>query len=54
MGESQGLLLVAWDGDALEIQVRSHGDAPGGVVRRRNVLRGQKLHDLGLQQLPTC
>ena len=40
VGESEGLLLVARDGDALENQVISAGYAEGGVVRRRDVLRG--------------
>lgn len=40
MGESEGLLLVARAGDPLENQVSSPGYAEGGVVRRRDVLRG--------------
>ncbi len=40
VGESEGVFLVAWDGDALENQVLPPGDAEGGVVRRRDVLRG--------------
>lgn len=40
MGQSEGILLVAWDGDALENQVLSHGYAAGGVVWRRDVLGG--------------
>lgn len=40
VGESEGILLVAWDGDALENQVSSPGYAEGGVVWRRDVLRG--------------
>lgn len=42
LGESEGILLVARNGDALENQVGSSGSAAGGVVWRRDVLRGQK------------
>lgn len=40
LGESAGILLVARDGDALEDQVLSPWYAEGGVVWRRDVLRG--------------
>lgn len=40
VGESEGVLLVAWVGGALENQVISPGYAESGVVRRRDVLRG--------------
>lgn len=40
VGESEGIFLVAWDGDGLENKDRSPGYAQGGVVRRRHVLRG--------------
>lgn len=39
MGEIRGTLLVARDSDALEEQAVA-GHAKGGVVRRREVLRG--------------
>lgn len=42
MGEIRGVLLVARDGDALEEQAVAPGHAEGGVVRRREVLRGVK------------
>ena len=42
MGESEGVLLVAWAGDFLENQVRSPGHAEGGVVWRWDVLRGER------------
>lgn len=40
MGEGAGVPLVAGVGDALESQVVAPGPAEGGVVRRRDVLRG--------------
>lgn len=40
MGESAGLPLVARPGDALENQVLASRHEEGGVVWRRDVLRG--------------
>lgn len=42
LGKSEGVFLVAWLGDALENQLSSPGYAAGGVVWRRDVLRGEK------------
>lgn len=42
MGESAGLPLVARVGDALENQVLASRHEEGGVVWRRDVLRGME------------
>lgn len=42
MGESEGFLLVAWDGDVLENQVVPSWYEASGVVRRRDVLGGKQ------------
>lgn len=42
VGQSEGLLLVARAGGSLENQVVSRVHAKGGVVRRRDVLRGER------------
>lgn len=42
MGERKGILLVARVGDALEDQVTAPGHEEGGMVWRRDVLRGMK------------
>lgn len=42
MGESAGISLVARVGDALENKVLANRHAEGGVVWRRDVLRGVK------------